>query len=454
MISSKKYIYILLLIFSLSSFAQSPEKANNLFESGKYEEALVKYEKLYKKNPRNILYTYRLARCYQENSQWDKAIPLFDKTGKKYPLTYLFLGECYQALWQSEEAVNAYKQYLTLKPHDERKDYIQSQIEIAEKRQRYIKRVADLQIIDSVIVAKQHILDAYTLSEESGKLLSNEQNDYIYENQRGDRRYYAIDNDSNRHIFQQYRLLADWAKAEQLPQSVNRSDKQDFPFVMSDGVTMYFASQSEDGLGGWDIYMSRYNSSTNSFTNSENIGFPFNSEYNDYLYAADEQQGIGYFATDRFCSADSVIVYRFVLEEQTNYLPRTMESDSLALYAQLKTYHVGTMPERKTEPQHEEKAQKTESIRFVINDEVIYTSIEDFRTEEGKALFGQLQECRRQLQDVEKRLSALRQTYQTSSGIERSNMSEQIITAEQDKEHLQGRCKQLEQQIRVLEQIQ
>ena len=49
---------------------------------------------------------------------------------------------------------------------------------------------------------------------------------------------------------------------------------------MADGVTIYYASDGE-GLGGYDIFVTRYNTNTDTYLVPENVGMPFNSPYND-----------------------------------------------------------------------------------------------------------------------------------------------------------------------------
>ncbi len=437
------------------AMAQSPERANRLFEAGKYEEALQQYQLLLRRNPRNVLYAYRTARCLQENGQWEEALPLFAKTGKKYVLTYFFMGECYQALWRSEEAIEAFNTYLDEANNHDRDAYIHEQITLAEKRQRFLKRVADLSIIDSVRLHRNGLLTAYTLSQESGRLEHFLNDSTIaYRNQRGDQRYFSVSDNGLQLLFRQNRLLDDWAAAEPLPESINRAAAQAYPFVLSDGVTLYFASQSEDGLGGWDIYMSRYNSVTNTYMTAENIGYPFNSEGNDYLYAVDELRGIGYFASDRFCSSDSVTVYRFVLTDPAEYLPRDMVHDSVVAYARLQVFHHGEEPIYQSSVQSVEPSVTTEPAwQFVLSDGVVYTALTDFRTDVGRNLFEQYQALQQELLQTEKELAELRAAYRKATPAERKTMSSSILATEQKLEQQQERCHRLENQIRQVESV-
>ena len=449
----KKNIYILiaLLLITLSVSAQSADKANRLFEKGQYEDALKQYELLLKRNPKNILYTYRTARCLQELGKYSEALPLFAKTGKKYPLTYFFTAECYQALWMPEEAIANYQLYLNQSTSNERDTYIQNQINIAEKRSRYIKRVMDISIIDSIKISKAQILNAYPLSSESGKLSLEENGSITYTNGKGDRRFFIHQDSDSCSIQQQYRLLQHWEPTETLPSTVNRAAKQGYPFCMSDGITFYFASQSEDGLGGWDIYMTRYNSTNNTFAAAENIGYPFNSEADDYLYVVDEQAGVGYFATNRNCSADSVCVYTFLLEDQPRYLPASLPNDTLKAYAQLTTYHRANKPQRTIETNTKPEEPK-QTLCFVINDNVIYTSMSDFRSDDAKRTYLQYEEWLKELNDMNSELDELRRFYTEANSDQRKKITETILSVENRRNQLQQQVETAAQKIRRLEQ--
>ena len=72
-----------------------------------------------------------------------------------------------------------------------------------------------------------------------------------------------------------------------------------YPFLQNDGVTIYYAASGSESMGGLDIFVSRYNTATGKYLKPENIGMPFNSEANDYLYVIDEDNNLGWFATDQ-----------------------------------------------------------------------------------------------------------------------------------------------------------
>lgn len=87
-----------------------------------------------------------------------------------------------------------------------------------------------------------------------------------------------------------------------------------FPVVC--GSDRYFASRDLYGMGGYDLYVSHWNASKGVWGVPENLGFPFSSPFNDYLFINTDDGRYSVFASDRDCPPDSVNVY--VLEYDPN----------------------------------------------------------------------------------------------------------------------------------------
>jgi hypothetical protein len=141
-------------------------------------------------------------------------------------------------------------------------------------------------------------------------------------------------------LVQRERLVGGWTEGVELGEVVNSGARQGYPYYLSDGVTLYYAQEDSSGLGGWDIVVSRFNTALNTWTKPENIGMPFNSGGNDYMYAEDAQAGVGYFATDRFSDSAHVRVYTFVLPERRRYV-KDAEGEELVRYARMTRYCKG-----------------------------------------------------------------------------------------------------------------
>ena len=452
--------WLILLFLTMCSMvcAQSEGKASALFEDGKYEEAKQIYEKLLRKSPKSVLYAYRYARCAQETGDHETAIKHFAKTGKRYVLTYFFLGESYMALWRTDEAIDAYNTYLEQASNNERFAYVTAQIRTAEMRQRYLKRVRDIEIYDSVVLPKQRLLEAYHLSAEAGMLEQDSDGCIKYTSQRGDMCVYSVMTGDNKKLVSSYRLLDKWSAADTLDNAVNAANIQNYPFCKSDGITIYFASDSKDGFGGLDIYMSRYNSSNNTYTKPENAGFPFNSEGNDYMLVTDETRHIGYFATDRFCQQDSVCVYRFRLTDEPQYIT-TDDNDSLALFAQLKVFrHAAADVQMVINESMTNNADSFQNdipeqheMHFVLNDSVVYVTEQDFVSKEAQKMYSEYMTQLADCESIEHELSSLRHEYRTANAEQKKRLVSSITDLEKEQKRLQLLSKQTLQQVRQLE---
>ena len=138
-------------------------------------------------------------------------------------------------------------------------------------------------------------------------------------------------------------LDGDWIVEESLTGEFEKAGNYIYPFLSQDGQTLYFASDGEGSMGGFDIFMSRRNPFTGEYSQPMNIGMPFNSPANDYLIAVDEENGLGWWATDRNAEEGNVTVYVYILDDvRKNYAPDT---ENLKNYAKITDYKATQDPE-------------------------------------------------------------------------------------------------------------
>lgn len=439
--------------------AQNANKADGLFQAANYTAAQKEYGLLLKSNPNSALYLYRYARCAQELGDYWTAVKYFEKSGNRYDLKHYNLGEIYLHLGYPDEAIEAYTQYLkTLKADSERLPYILAQIHQAEKLQRYMRRVEKVQIIDSVEIPLSDLLKAYPLSAEAGTLNKDAKGQLVYTNQRNDRKLWAAANDDKQLIVSSRNLMDTWTAPDTLPHIINMSADQNYPYLLSDGVTLYFASKDTSGLGGYDIYVSRYNTYTETYTHPENIGLPYNSPANDYLMVVDEIHHRGYFATDRHSREGYVHVYTFVPTSEKAYW-RNVPQDSLVAYAQLRSgLHVEEeiakeeIANKPSVPQPTVQVEREkEEIYFVLNDSVIYTSKSEFRSPAARKSYQEWHNMQKQLEIDQESLEQLRWQYANADDASKKELTPQILQLEKRQSQLQEQCNELLQTTRKTE---
>lgn len=92
------------------------------------------------------------------------------------------------------------------------------------------------------------------------------------------------------------------------PEKLDMSSSDDDIFPMVNGNRLYFASKGFYGVGGYDIYYCNKRSD-GSWGPPRNMGFPYSSPGDDFLFINSPDGKYSIFASNRSCSADSVSVY-------------------------------------------------------------------------------------------------------------------------------------------------
>lgn len=106
-----------------------------------------------------------------------------------------------------------------------------------------------------------------------------------------------------------------------------------YPMLSPDGRTMFFASDGLYGVGGYDLYRSVWDEQRQRWSTPQNMGFPYSSPADDFLYVESEDGDYVLFASDRECGKDSVYVYAIRYEDYPVHAPMTgpFELQELAL---------------------------------------------------------------------------------------------------------------------------
>ena len=324
-------------------------------------------------------------------------------------------------------------------------------------------------IIDSIVADKSQFLSHYVLSSETGKVMTASQisgieaDGYVYLNEMGNKAYFGkADQNGVRQIYTSDKLGDRWGEPILMNGLSEGIDEADYPFMMNDGITFYFAAQGEESIGGYDIFFTRYDSRSGSFLKPENIGMPFNSEANDYMYAADEQSGIGYFVSDRRQPKDTVCVYIFILPEtRRSYDPTKFTEQQIHDFADITCIADtwGNGSERRaalerlkavfTNASRPTTDKATEAnTAIVINDRLTYTSAKDFRSPTAANHYRELLKARERLSNLEAELQKTRDRYAQADENGRKLLSEIILHNEEQTLLLRNNIHTLEKQIR------
>jgi len=72
----------------------------------------------------------------------------------------------------------------------------------------------------------------------------------------------------------------EWSKPINLGPQINGPNDEDSPFISIDNQTLYYSTNGEKSIGGFDI-MTAYFENDSAFTEGTNLGYPFNSTNDD-----------------------------------------------------------------------------------------------------------------------------------------------------------------------------
>ena len=324
--------------------------------------------------------------------------------------------------------------------------------------------------IDSVVVAKDDFLSIIQLNPESGKLYAYDQyfrseghpESYVYINEMGNKCYFSDENaNSQMQLYTLDKLGEEWSDPLALKGIYNGISEANYPFMMTDGTTFYFAAKGKESIGGYDIFVTRADSENGQFLKPENIGMPFNSEANDYMYVIDELSNIGYFVTDRRQPEGKVCVYMFIPPTSRHIYNSDAYSDAqLRGFADISrianTWGKGTERKQalerlkainKANPTQQSKS----AINFIVNDRITYTDISQFQAPDSPDLYRELQSTKKQLKETEQLLEKSRNFYAKAKPEDKRVLRTEILDAERQFVRLTNDIKTLEKRIRKSE---
>ena len=315
-------------------------------------------------------------------------------------------------------------------------------------------------IVDSIVVNKDQFLASIRLSSECGQLMNtgaffrNQLQGTLYLNEMGNKVYFSQPDGHQQQLYTADKLGNEWSKPQPLQGLSEGIDEASYPFMLTDGLTFYFAGKGEESIGGYDIFMTRYDSRSGSFLKPENIGMPFNSEANDYMYAIDEANRIGYFASDRRQPEGKVCIYIFIPSDtRKTYDNSKYTEEQIRNFADIAsiadTWGNGT--ERKAALDRIKSKYATHDVPGQLVSTGDAASAVEFHSKEANSLYQKLLKEQNALDIVNSNLDMLRQKYHKANASERNSMKSEILKLEEQALQLNASVKKLTKATRNAE---
>ncbi len=137
---------------------------------------------------------------------------------------------------------------------------------------------------------------------------------HFFINPHEDRIIFASDDKNNGlNLYESYRdpETKKWTDPVALPATINSSWDEDSPYLSNDEKSLYFASNQPGGVGGYDIYVSTIDENTGTWGTPINLGWPINSPDDETHLKMNDDQGSGYFVSNRIQTTGDFDVFFF-----------------------------------------------------------------------------------------------------------------------------------------------
>lgn len=327
-----------------------------------------------------------------------------------------------------------------------------------------------IMFVDSVDATKDNFMKHIKLAHDIGGIVTyadffNKKDTagcYGFVNGFGNKCYFSVPTDKGVKLYTADKLDGKWKGAREINEINDFAQSANHPYMMTDGMTLYFSAKSEDkSLGGYDIFVTSFDTESGKFLEPQNLGLPFNSPANDYMFVVDDVNNVGWFVTDRNKKDGHVTVYTFVPNDvRTNYDIENLGEEKVDRFARIHSYRETwtSKAERnkvlnkiKTINSDDIQNKKSDVMSFAINNGTIYTSPEQFKSKDAKTLYYKLLLKEKRMEEIEKDLAEKRIRYHVSPESARSKMAPVMLKQEKEYEQLLVEVKQMHKNIINLE---
>ena len=250
-----------------------------------------------------------------------------------------------------------------------------------------------------------------------------------------------------------------WSRPIPLPGLQGSGQNRDCPFVMQDGMTVFYAASGEGSLGGTDIFVTRYDPSSRTFLKPESKGMPFCSLDDDFFYAVDETNQLGWFVSNRGCGKDSVRVFTFVPNEEREVveaLDDDMENTvAFATLSNVKLTQSNTEVVKEGRArlekllQHPGGTKQSVKRTYVLSDNRIYHSLEEFASPAAKRIAQEADATIDKLAHLLTERDVIQRTY--AAGQRHENIRKRLTELNEAVKETQNHLRELEKNYRKAE---
>lgn len=437
--------------------AQTLDEAKDMYLAGDYAGALPVFEDALASKPKDPALNQWVGVCLFHDGQADEAKKYLEFANSKgiveaprYLAEIAFGDYDFDA---AESYIEKYEKGLkrSKKSMPEEMESFTAKLERAKSM---LGRVEKIVVIDSMAVDRNDFFKAFRLSPESGSVNSADVLpsgwDYarpttVFMPETKETMIWAAPDSVENFVLVSSSRLFDgsWDSPHSIGDVLNENGgDSNYPFMMPDGITLYYANDGEESIGGYDIFITR--KMEDGFLQPQNLGMPYNSPYDDYLLAIDEVTGVGWWATDRNQLGDYITIYKFIPSDlRMNYevdAPDLIEKAKLTSYKSTweEGEDYGDILAAVNAIDPDAKVVK-DDFRFALPGGRIYKHWDDFKSRKARALMEKYMEQVKSNENTKALLKTLRSQY----GEGNTSLRDQILKIEKQLEADNGKLQAL-----------
>lgn len=339
------------------------------------------------------------------------------------------------------------------------------QLEIAENS---LDNVQKIEVIDRVDLPLQDFLSAISLPANEGRFLAKNKvpvkghyndSDFVFSTGSGDVMMWTEQDENGiSHLFESTKLVdGSWEPPTIAGDVLNDGGNVRNPFMLSDGVTVYFAGDGDSSMGGYDLFVASKDPATGEYLQPTGVGYPFNSPSNEYMLAIDEDNGIGWWVTDRNEIDGQVSVYVFYTNDvRKNYNPDEVEDlvplaklDDISLAQNPETDYEAVISEINGRGVAADGSSEESEILFRLPGGRVVRKMSDLHSSTAKRNLTQYLSAEAEFKANKNQLQALRMKYHAANDGRNASQSlkNQILDLEKKIEWQQDKLKKMSNSI-------
>ncbi|OFX86593.1 MAG: hypothetical protein A2W99_15790 [Bacteroidetes bacterium GWF2_33_16] len=466
--------FLVVVLISLSGVAQNKpdteldelKTAYIDFKNKDYSKAYIYFQKMYEQYPKDPTYNYYTGICLlflEKNPEKAlKRLRLAATNDVPYDI-YFYLGIAYHNSYLFDDALKNYQWFEKKSSKNKAKEYdLQNHINKSINAKSLIASIENPAVISREKIKKKQISQQYNIKELDGRFGSHyelmklppdslaeftlmylpnnlERNEVVYFSMRNENR-------GDMDIYRSARKQdGTWTEPENAGNQINTPFDDSFPYLHSDGSTLFFASKGHYSMGGYDIFKTVWNSENKQWSTPENIGFPINTPYDDFFFVPSPDEKYAFFSSSRDCNPDEANVYKI------RYFNDNTKIEQIAYNELLKIskLDVNVIDKRDIKPDknNEPRNNRSEIVTLETNEDFLFKN--EYDSLLNRAMKYQMKaDSLKWVIDKKRSLFGDNQTED-----QKSKLTNEIIKLENDIYSMQKTADQCYERVREIEQI-